>query len=270
MGKLVNIIVFLIGVILIIVGVLLGLAKDDTGNIIYIASLLQTVLISVGASLLATSIASFLTNRYLMKTNEIKEIIDDWGLLNIYEKKEIMNETANKYLEKCEEELDIVAVGMGGYINAQGPVLKDKLRQGIHMRIIACNPNSEQLEQREKDETSDGGGQSSGSMCQSIIELIRWKSNVQSEFPEAKIEIRFHNTYPGFSYLRIDDHCFISANLYFIQSQYNMAFEFGKKRQGFKCYDGYFNRLWTEGTNSGFLIKEDKLCISNKSASPNS
>lgn len=244
MGKVTNLIVTLIGIGLIIGGVALGLAKDEKGQLIYLASLFQVILISVGASLIATSLVTFITNKYLMQTNSTKKIIDEWGLVAIYKTKADMNIEANKYLKDCKKEIDIVAIGMSGYLNSQGDLLRKKISEGVKIRIISCDPNSSSLIQREKDETVDGNGNPIGSLQNSVLELNRWISLTNSILPAADIKIKFLSTYPLYSYLRIDDKCFFNANLIFKQSQQNMAFEFKKNYSGYTYYDEYFVRLW--------------------------
>ena len=72
----INIVVGLIGVILVLLAIIL-IASEIVKNI----------LLSIGCSLIATSIATWLTSYYMSANNDVKEIITDWKLINLYETK---------------------------------------------------------------------------------------------------------------------------------------------------------------------------------------
>ena len=78
--RLINTIIALVGVILVVIGVILS-AKEKA----------STILISVGASLIASSIVAFLSSIYIQKYRRAKEISEIWGIRSIEEKRTIMN-----------------------------------------------------------------------------------------------------------------------------------------------------------------------------------
>lgn len=206
--------------------------------------------------MIATSIATWITSFYIISNNETKEMIHDWKLKRIFETKAKMNEYSNEYLEKAKSNIDIVAIGMSNFLSLKRELLEKKLSQNVQIRIISCD-NIEMLKQREKDETIDGNGKVSGKMKNEVEELTQW---VNKASKIGKVEIKYHSTYPGFTYLRIDDSIFFGPNLPLYKSQLNLAFEFYIKGEGGKKLNEYFENLWNnENMCSDELIwKEDE------------
>lgn len=56
----------------------------------------KNVLISVGCSLIASSIVSYLTSKYLMRMSRVKRIIEHWGLEAIFETRQEMNRSTDR------------------------------------------------------------------------------------------------------------------------------------------------------------------------------
>lgn len=225
--RLVNWFVIAIGVILILVAILLQ------GSPFW-----HTLLMSIGCSILATGIVTYITSAYMISRREKKEIIDEWGLQAIFPTKAKMNERSNECLENAENNIDIIAIGMVNFLNVKKQLLEKKLDKNVQIRIISCN-NTKMLEQREIDESSSQAP--SYVMKKQVEELTKW---VHSLSDKHNIMIKYHSTYPGFSYLRIDDHVFWGANLPLYLSQQNFAFEFSIRGEGGKFLNEYFEELW--------------------------
>ena len=77
---LINAIIGLVGLILVIIGIMASANEKAS-----------TILISVGASLVASSIVAFLSSIYIQKYRRAKEISEIWGIRSIEEKRTIMN-----------------------------------------------------------------------------------------------------------------------------------------------------------------------------------
>ncbi len=229
--RLTNIIIGLIGAMMVLSAVII---KEK--------EVLYTVLLSVGSSMIATSIATWLTSYYIINNNEIKEIITAWKLKAMFRTKSEMNMSSNKCLDTAKEYIDIIAIGMANFLSSKGNVLEKKAIDGVQIRIISCN-NLEMLEQREKDETVGGGGKVIDVMKNEVIALSEWVQRVNNQ--GGKISIKYHSTYPGFSYLRIDDSLFFGPNLPLYKSQTNFALEFDINGEGGRYFEKYFDSLWT-------------------------
>ncbi|EWM55035.1 hypothetical protein [Ruminococcus flavefaciens] len=226
-----------LNVITVLLGLIMTLICLKKG----LPAIIYNILLSVGCSLIATGIISFITSIFIFNSNEIKEIINEWRLKAIYRTKSEMNKESNKYLDEAKHSIDIIAIGMSNFLSAKGQILKTKSMEGIKIRIISCN-NIEMLSQREKDESIDGNTPPIGAMKKEVQELNKWVKNANRS--GCHISLKFQNSYPGFSYLKIDDHVFFGANLPLFKSQQNFAFEFQGNGNGGIYLNEYFNTLW--------------------------
>lgn len=225
----VNIVIFCIGLIIVVVG-----GVFTNGNIL-------TIMLSIGCSLIATACVSMLTLIYMIKHNDIKQIIETWKLQNIFESKSEMNVLANQLLCKSKNNVDILATGMTNYRTNQRKVLETKIKNGVSIRIITCMASAEIMNRKELDE---GISQATGIMQQEVKDLFDWVKKMKEDYPQNKLEIKYHKSYPAFSYLRIDDSCFWSPNLYLNKSQGCIAWLFKKDGLGFDYFDEHFETLW--------------------------
>ena len=226
-----NLIILLIGLLFVILGSL---------SVLFWNTAVGNCVVSVGASLIATSIATWLTSHYIVESNTVKDIINHWKLKNIYESKTQMNITSNECLDKAKRQLDIIAVGMASFLNVKRDVLESKAISGVKIRIISCN-NAEMIDQREKDETFDGAGKTNDRMKEEVKDLSKWVEDLKAS--GGSVEIKYHSTYPGFSYLRIDDNVFFGPNFPLYKSQLNFAMQFNVRGEGGIYLDKYFNKL---------------------------
>ncbi len=225
----VNLIAFIVGLILIIIGIFFY------GNV-------QTIFISIGTSIIASSIIAFLSARYLIRKNKIKDLMEKWGLEAIYETRAEMNESSNRYLNVIEKQMDIVALGMRSFRDAKGSLIKEKVKKGIIVRILTISPDSDFVTQRERDEK-----RLNGEIRNTIIDLLAWVDELKQLAPsETNVQIKFYNTYPLDSYLRIDSHIYIGPNMYKKYSQQTISYEFKGNSAGYFYYSNYFDELWND------------------------
>lgn len=238
--KLINCLIISIGIIVILVAVFLQ------KNIFW-----NTLLISIGSSILATGIVTYITTVLVISRRDKKEIIDEWGLQAIFSTKAKMNERSNECLEEAKHNIDIIAVGMVNFLNVKKQLLEEKVNKNVQIRIISCD-NIIMLKQREKDESPSQIP--SNVMKGQVEELTKWVCSLANN-----IKIKYHSTYPGFSYLRIDNHVFWGPNLPLYLSQQNFAFEFSIKGEGGKYLAEYFERLWHDKNICSDVMRfEDK------------
>ncbi|SET61494.1 hypothetical protein [[Clostridium] polysaccharolyticum] len=237
-GSIYNLVIFLFGLLFVLGGIII---KEN--------NVLETVLLSIGTSLVATSIAAYINSKYIIHNSKLKTVVEQWKLEDIYESKAKMNEKSNNCLEKCKKNIDIIAIGMENFLAKKGTLLEELLQNGVKMRIITCDPSSLFLGRREEDEQ----GKNIGKMKLDIEKLQSWiKKQIGLQ---RNIEVRYYESYPAFSYLRIDNNLFWSDNLCKMPSQQSMAFEFYKNGKGFRYYSQYFEKIW----GSDLCLKEEQL-----------
>lgn len=249
LGKVVNALIFMFGVLLVIISVLPPVAAHTD---------IKTILISVGSSIMATSIVTWVTSYYIVNISRKKEIIDKWKFSAIYMTRAEMNQESNMCLKKCKKNIDIVATGMSNFLSAQGSLLEDKLKEGVTMQIISFSRNTPLIAQRERDESIGGTGKNTGVMEAEICQLEQWVAGMKRKYPKAGLEIKFMPTYPSFSYLRIDNKVFCGFNLPLRKSQQNMGLVFEAGGEGFSYFDHYFQELW----------RNDQYCQVNSAVVP--
>ena len=104
--RLINLLVACIGIVLVITGVLFGFSDNET---------VQAILISIGTSLIASAVVSFLASIYIFKHKREKEITDVWRLVSIKDNRAEMNIEVHRRLNAAENQLDIIGYGMKSF-----------------------------------------------------------------------------------------------------------------------------------------------------------
>ena len=84
----------------------------------------------IGKSLIASSVVSFLASKYLIRINTIKNIIEHWGLVAIYETRQGMNRKTDDLFPSLEKNLDIIAWGLQSFRDGKGKLVEAKVKQG--------------------------------------------------------------------------------------------------------------------------------------------
>jgi hypothetical protein len=202
----------------------------------------RNILISIGCSLLASSIVTYLSSKYLAHISRIREIIQRWGLEGIYKTRQEMNRSTDEAFEYLENELDIIAFGLRSFRDAKTKIVKEKVKRGLRIRIITLKPSSGFIAQRERDEK-----EVPGQIKKTVMDLIKWVDELKKESPNPEnITIRFYDKLPEDFYFRVDDHIYIGPYLYGIASQQTISYEFKGNSTGYEYYKDYFEKLWND------------------------
>jgi len=202
----------------------------------------RNVFISVGCSLVASSVASFLTSKYLVRISRVKKIVEYWGLESIYPTRQEMNQSTDNAFIGMESNLDIIAWGLKSFRDAKDSLIKTKVQSGLKIRIIAPHPDSVYVAQREHDEK-----EVHGQIRQTILHLGSWVDELKSMSPDAaNVQIKYYNSLPEDFYFRVDDYIFIGPYRYGISSQQTISYEFKGPSNGFRDYSEYFEKLWND------------------------
>ncbi len=233
-ATLINFIIFGIGFICLLVAVIVS--DRET---------LRNILLSIGCSLIASSVVTFLTSKYLVRTTRVKKIIDFWGLEAIFETRQEMNRSTDIAFETLEKKLDIIAWGLKSFREAKGKIVSEKVKKGLKIRLLVPHPDSNYVQQREKDEN-----EVPGQIRNTILHLQTWVKELQKKAPQPdNIQIKYYNSLPEDFYFRVDDSIFVGPYLYGISSQQTISYEFGGTARGAAYYKEYFESLWA---NSDF------------------
>ena len=227
-----QILVMAAGALLIIIGAKIpeehGTAKD--------------ILIGLGAGTVPGGIVSFFNAALITRKYEEKHVTRDWGLVNIYETRTKMNVTCDEYLQKGKRQISMSGFGFRSLMDGQKELIEKKVREGIKIRIITMNPDSDYVRQREREE-----GEREGDIRESIINLGKWVEALQKiEKKKGNVQIRYYDAKPIDFYFRIDDHAFTGPYIYGKKSQYTISYEFCGDSSGFDYYAEYYDRLWND------------------------
>ena len=235
----VDIFCFVLGICLTIIGALIG------------DNIFQIVLVSVGSTLIASSIVVFFSLNYFSRQEETNDVTDRWGLRRLYETRTEMDDRCNEMLKKIKDELDITSFTLKRLIIRQGNLFKDKVNNGLKVRILTMNPNSEFVKQREKEEKVGNDSIKVG-----ILSLVAWVEKVNQEISDdKKIQIKFYDSFPLEFCLRQDDCLFTGPFLYGMGGQVTITYEYSKNSQGYEYWKKYFNELWNDNQFCSSIYK---------------
>lgn len=202
------------------------------------AEIIRTILISVGCSLIATSIVTYFYMKYQAKHQKVKELMDIWGLRGIYETRSLMNSAADEAQESARKCVDAIGFGFSSWRQNKAREVRQMLQRGVKIRLLSPLPDTEFVKQREKDEEV-----AQGNISQSIHLLHKWVDGLKKY---GDIELRFYKSLPLDFYFRVDDALFIGPYLYKKQSQQTVSYEFCRSGNMFSEYTQYFEIVWKD------------------------
>lgn len=244
-----NLVIFLIGIILVLFGLLTNLF--ETKKIFSVdLSLIQSILISVGTSIIASGIISFLLVKYIYSYQDsLRNIVDEWGVRRIDIRADL-NPDINKKLESMDTGMDIIAFGMKNFLSVQGDLLKEKINKGCRIRILTINPDSQYVQQREIEEF-----ELEGQIKNSIKYMIEWAKSVKDEVHNKNlISVKIYNGLPQDMYQKVDEFVYVGPFQYGRPSQQTIAYSYIPKSKGSEYYISYFNKLWDESSYSTKIV----------------
>lgn len=175
------------------------------------------------------------------KDNTINNV---WGLKEIFETRQKMNIRLNEIWDNLSDNLDIIAFGLKSFRDAQSDSIKEKVKDGLKIRILTINPFSSFVKQRERDEN-----EMTGSIKKTILDLEKWMTTLKGiSNNKENIQLKFYNSLPIDFYWRQDDKLYTGPYLYGIGSQQTITFEYQKGTKGYQFYHNYFENLWNNDT----------------------
>lgn len=226
-GKLVNRYVGAVGIILILISF-----------IVCVKDTVQTVLLSIGTSILATAIVTGINAKYLISQSEMISMTEKWGLTKIYTARSQINKYTNKALTRTKK-LDICAMGLKGFRDAQDKNIEKRVSEGMKLRILTLDPQNPYLSDIDRKE-----GLSIGSTKQTIESLLLWTSYLQKlQKNPGQVQIKTHKDYPHDFYFAVDNAIFVGP-YESKTSQQTITYQYNTHGQGANYYRNYFERLW--------------------------
>ena len=217
------------GVILVLIGVVFVKRQN-----------IYTITMSVGASLIASSIVAYLSSIYIQKYRRAKEISEIWGINSVEEKRTIMNIQIDACTEEAKRHYDIMAFGLKSLRDGNHQGIVNMLERGAKIRILSVDPDCEALKERDVQEKK-----APGSTALSIRQLQEWVNELSSKY-QGQIQLRLSKYLPSEFYCRVDDSIFVGPYQYGKESQQVITIEFKNPGKAFSYYETYFNSIWND------------------------
>lgn len=170
--------------------------------------------------------------------------IENWGLEKIFRTRAEKNAESDPKLESnAVKQLDGIAFGLRSFrCNREKDVL-NSINNGMNVRLIAMNPVSDFVKQREIEENVQPG-----EISNSINELIEWVNKLNAQSRSGKIEIKCYDAMTLDFYWRMDDELYVGPYLYNMVSQQTLTYKYIKGGRGFNIYTDYFESLWNDNS----------------------
>jgi nucleoside 2-deoxyribosyltransferase len=194
---------------------------------------IQTVVSNPGQAFLHKALEEF-HNRFSQG--------DSWGLSAVFNTRQEMNIRLNALDGELQTQLDICAFGLKSFRDAKNHDIRQKVKNGLKMRILSPNPDSLFLAQREFDEKV-----SPGEIRKRILDLIKWVKQLREITPEPEnVVIKVYDALPLDFYWRLERWLFVGPYLYGRGSQQTITYEFVEGGRGYDYFSAYFNELWED------------------------
>ncbi len=199
------------------------------------------VVSGVGCSVIASGLVLILTSLFL-DFKKSYEVWDNWKLEKIFHTRAEKNVESDPMLESHRiHNLDGIAFGLKSFRSTREKDILFCLHNGMQMRLLVMNPDSDFIRQREQEENEE-----IGSISKSIKDLISWAEKLNKLSNKGKINIRLYNTMTLDFYWRIDNVIYIGPYLLNTQSQQTITYKFIKGGLGYDYYYDYFDSLWND------------------------
>lgn len=198
---------FSIGIIIVVIGIfILNEKEEEKQN--KINFIIGTVALSVGTSIMASSIYSFLSYKQKKEEDEIYEnIYKEWGIIKIYPSKASLNPRTKKLLENYPKEIDISGIRLKGLLNDKENIYKLNkcLDNGSHIRILLPKEGGSGEKLVRMMIRNKNGDEFSGKLSSFVDE---WQKDLSFN-QRQKIEIRYSEKLISIMYNRYDNIIFM-------------------------------------------------------------
>ena len=195
-----------------------------------------TVFMSIGTSLVASVVVSFITCYFLARENALRDSVLTWGLKGIFERRAQINPISEELI-KTSTTLDIIACGLKSFLDARKAILEQRLQEGnFKLRILTIDPESETCSAMDSFER-----ESTNHTKETIIKLLEWAKSVNSP----NVEVRVYSGIPLEFYFKYDTDLFVGPH-HPKTSQQTITWQFSTTERGASIYLQYFEDAWNK------------------------
>jgi len=212
---------------------------------------MTSLIIGISTGILSTVITNWFfgeepekIKQEILKTSELKNIVLNFGLENIFETRSDMNKVCNKHLYNTKE-YEIIGFGLSSLRQSKaGNDIIEKVKKGeLMVKFLTIDPDSPYVKQRAIDEA-----QASENIKKSIIDLINWVYKMKEKSPNKEnVQIKvYKDALPLDFYCKEDDRIFVGPYFHNKASQKTISYELKSQSKGYEIYTDYFKSLWED------------------------
>ena len=223
----------------------------------YVITPWDNILLSIGCSLIASGLVILMHDFFVERKPAL--LLDEWKIEKIYSTRAEKSAESDPELNYAKYCIDVVAFGLASFRSKHKSKVEACLRKGINFRIITMDPDSQYVNDRDKEEN-----QSVGTTKYSIQQLIEWADNLNSKNMRGKIIVKGYSCMTLDFYWRVDDALYVGPYWYGTSSQQTITYKFLSGGKGFSQYTEYFESLWENKQLCKFLTKHTKITQKNK------
>lgn len=230
---------FLTNIIILLVGILVVFGSNHFEGI----SKYETIMLSIGTSIIAASIVSFLDMLRGEMVQEVyqnvEEIIISGGIDRIYKRRDL--DEYNDLVNQSKKSIDITGYSLRGFYESNKEVLIEKCKENkdFIVRILLVDPDSQFSIKRDIEENEEG----SKLFKETYNNLIKWSKKVDN------IQIRLLDAPLSDMLYRIDDVMYTGPYFYKTSSKETYTNKLKKKGWLFEAYQNNFDRMWKDAKN---------------------
>ena len=230
-GVLINFLTGLFGIVVILLGILIKCQPYGT------------LFLSVGASVLATAIVTYISSKYLLRRGMVSDLCEKWCIQRIHETRSEINVITTELLRKTDY-LDIIAFGLKNFRDAKSDLIEEKIKRGMKLRILVPKPDAPFLANVDKRENL-----TEGATANDIGQLVQWvkKLGSQSREKDEQVAIKaYRDDLPLDFYFSLKGALFVGP-YQDKSSQQTITYEYTDTALAFMVYQRYFDQKWKDG-----------------------
>jgi hypothetical protein len=229
---LVNIIVILIGMILVLAG-----SIQIQWNLREVSDL--------GISLMASGIVTLFYFAYPKSNVEEKyRQLAAKGLTETYSARDLKDEYLT-LLKRAKRNVDVLGLALNKFREDNGEIIKEKCLEGVSVRFLVMDPDSEIFKLRSKEE-EDLMGETIKAPHEKLQKYVRETNDlIAAKGKGAKIQTKYYRSTPATMIFRIDDAMFVGPYLHKRISRNTCTFRL-EPGELFSQYEEHFEKLWND------------------------
>lgn len=201
----------------------------------------------IGCSIIATAIVTVILLVLIPDENDEQTELESWGIVRIYGERSAVKLNLKQFPKN---RLDIIAFGLRHFReeNRSTDMIVQKLKKGLHIRILSLNPDSIYVRGQQKIENNDDIGKD-------IIELIKWVERISKAYESAKgekrgsIELKLYNSVPLDFYCLADNDIYVGPYMPDISSGKVITYNFTANSKGGSYFSEFFDKIWSNESN---------------------